>query len=204
MSLAETYDRIAEFWHADHQTDDWWQEGTDRFISFLPQGASVLDVGCGSGVKSKYLRARELAAVGIDISENLLAIARRESPDGDFRKLSMLELEQVPETFDGVFAQASLLHIAKADAPTAVRKMAGRAKPGGFVYVAVKEARPDQPEERIEKESDYGFEYERFFSYFSMEELKRYFSDAGLETVFEDRKSSPSGKTVWLQIIGKK
>ena len=63
--------------------------GTDAFITQLPSGAHVLDVGCGSGVKSEYLIAHGFKVTGIDISDKRLDIARREVPEGEFRVLSM-------------------------------------------------------------------------------------------------------------------
>jgi len=203
MDLREAYNLIAEEWHRDHSSDDWWVEGTDAFVRELPNGGRVLDVGCGSGVKSEYLIAHGLNVVGIDVSDKLLDIARREVPEGDFRVLSMTDLEKMPETFDGVFAQASLLHIPKEDAGEVVKKMAERLAPGGLLYIAVKEVREGRPEEEVVKEHDYGVAFERFFSYFTMAELERYLADAGLSVVLRLRNPSPSGKTVWLQIIGK-
>ncbi len=204
MDLKETYNRIAFDWHHDHSHDDWWKEGTDIFIQKISSGACVLDVGCGSGVKATYLMEHGCKVVGIDISDTLLEMARREVPEGDFRELSMTDLDTMEEMFDGVFAQASLLHIPKKDAGDVVKKMAGRLVPGGFLYIAVKEVREGKPDEEVKKEYDYGYEYERFFSYFTMIELERYLTDAGLEIVSTLRNQHPSGKTVWLQIIGRK
>ena len=204
MDLKETYNRIAEDWHRDHLADDWWREGTDDFIKKLPAGAQVLDVGCGSGVKSKYLAAHGLNVVGIDISDKLLEIARREMPNGDYRELSMIDLDDMPETFDGIFAQASLLHIPKKDAGDVVKKMARRLVPDGLLCINVKETREGKPEEGILKEDGYGYECERFFSYFTMSELEQHLTDAGLHVVSKLRNQNKSGKTVWLQIIGRK
>ncbi|HUQ30319.1 MAG TPA: class I SAM-dependent methyltransferase [Candidatus Paceibacterota bacterium] len=202
MTLAETYNRIAEAWHRDHSNDDWWKEGTDTLLSMLPQQATVLDVGCGSGVKAKYFLDRGLIVTGIDISENLLTIARREAPAGTYQLLAMENLDSMQEQFDAVFAQASLLHIPKGNAEDVVGKMAARAKPNGFVYIAVKESRPGKPDEEIKKENDYGYDYERPFTYFQMAELEAYMGKAGLSVVWKEGK--PSGKTVWLQIIAKR
>ncbi len=203
-NLAQTYDRIAEEWHRDHQSDDWWVTGTNEFLARLSPGAEILDVGCGSGVKAAYLCAHGFQVTGIDISEGLLAIARRESPGSTFKKLSMTELDTLENHFDAVFAQASLLHIPRKDASSVVKGMVEKVMQNGLVYLAVKETRPDKPEEGIVKEYDYGYEYERFFSYFTMNELESYLRDAGAAVVWKSRNPSPSGKTVWLQIIGKK
>ena len=65
-ALKDTYNKIAYQWHEDHQNDDWWQAGTNVFISYLHNGQSVLDVGCGGGTKSKYLASKGLKVVGVD------------------------------------------------------------------------------------------------------------------------------------------
>src|ERR1700752_2470906 len=101
MDLKQTYNRIAEDWHNDHLHDDWWIQDIDTFIKNLPPGAHVLDVGCGSGVKSKYLTERGLRVTGIDISEKLLDIARREAPRGEYRVFSMTDLDAMSDMFDG-------------------------------------------------------------------------------------------------------
>jgi len=203
MNLKETYNRIAEDWHHDHSNDEWWVEGTDAFMKELPQGGRVLDVGCGSGTKSKYFSDHGFRVVGIDISDGLLDIARREVSEAEFRELSMTDLDAMIETFDGVFAQASLLHIPKKDAGEVVKKMAKRLVPGGLLYIAVKEVRADKPEEGVLKENDYGYDYERFFSFFTMAELEQYIQDVGLQVISKSRSPNSSGKTVWLQIIGR-
>ena len=69
-------------------------------------------------------------------------------------------------------------------------------------YVAVKEIRPGNKDEEIVKENDYGYEYERFFSYFSLDELKDYIKKIGLQVIYEN--ISLSGKTNWIQVIAKK
>lgn len=202
MDLAQTYNRIAEDWHRDHQSDDWWVGGTDEFTSRLPVGGSVLDVGCGSGVKSAYLLERGFKITGIDISDNLLAIARTVAPAAEFRNLSMTYLGGLPETFDGIFAQASLLHIPKTEVPSVITKFVEHATPRGLIYLAVKERCEGGPEEEVKEEDDLGYTYERFFSYFTMLELESYLANVGVKVVWKDR--APSGKTVWLQIIGQK
>jgi SAM-dependent methyltransferase len=202
MGLKETYDRIAEDWHTDHAHDTWWKDGVDHLITMLPSHGTVLDVGCGSGEKAKYLIEHGFSVVGIDISDGFLAIARRIAPAADFRKMSMTELDSIPEQFDAVFASASLLHIPRADAPAVIADMAARTKPGGYLYLTVKEAREGEPDESVAKENDYGYDYERFFSYFRMSELASFLSAAGLKVVWELRDSTH--KTVWLKILGKK
>lgn len=54
----------------------------------------------------------------------------------------------------------------------------------------------------MKTEDDYGYEYERFFSYFVSGELKAYMEAAGLTLVVSS--ASLSGHTTWLQAVGQK
>jgi 2-polyprenyl-3-methyl-5-hydroxy-6-metoxy-1,4-benzoquinol methylase len=202
MNLKDTYNKIAKDWHADHQTDDWWVAGTDKFISLLKPGSRVLDVGCAGGFKSKYLTARGMKVVGIDIAENFIEIAKREVPSGDFLVLGMEDIKTMKYEFDAIFMQASLLHIPRAQAGGVIKDAVTRLKKGGLLYVAVKEAQTDKPAEEIKIERDYGYDYQRFFSYFTVSEIKDMMKAAGLTIAYEN--VTLSGKTRWIQVIGKK
>ncbi len=198
MNLKETYNRIAEDWHRDHLKDDWWVSDTERFVSLLPSQALVLDVGCAGGTKSRWLKEHGMRVIGIDISEKMIEIATRECPECDFRVLDMHDIGTLPETFDGIFAQAAFLHLPKKDVPAVVAACVSRLDPDGLLYAAVKEVRPGRGEEEQKTESDYGYDYTRFFSYFTLEEMRRLFSDAGLTVVH----AAVTGG--WIQIIGRK
>jgi SAM-dependent methyltransferase len=200
-NLRDTYNLIAEEWHKDHQRDDWWVEGTDTFAKLLPVGAKVLDIGCGTGVKAKYLSAKGLKVLGLDFSEQMINIAKREVPEAEFVVLDMKEVGELSGEFEGIFMQASLLHIPKNEALNVLTKIKTKLKPSGLLYIAVKEIKPGRPEEEVVKESDYGYEYERFFSYYKMEELENYFNVLGLKIIYQN-SAAPGNR--WLQIIGQK
>jgi SAM-dependent methyltransferase len=202
MNLKDTYNKIAVDWFKDHKNDDWWVEGTNFFISLLKKGGRVLDVGCGAGVKSKYLLGKGLEVTGIDFSEKFIEIAAREVPEAKFLVLDMKDVNNLGIKFDGIFAQASLLHIAKKDVVDVLFKFVERLDPDGYLYIAVKGLREGGKEEETVEENDYGYEYERFFSFYTMDELRKYLSDLGLNVVYENSKIV--GRTNWLQIVAKK
>lgn len=197
MGLKETYDRIAEDWHRDHLKDTWWIPDAERFVSLLPSQALVLDVGCAGGVKSRWLKERDLQVIGVDLSEKMVALARSHCPDVEFRVMDMRDIASLTETFGGIFAQASFLHLPKKDAPAVIAACVSRLGPRGLLYAAVKEVRPGRAEEE-ETEDDYGYAYTRFFSYYTLEEMRRLFTDAGLEIV---HAAVTDG---WVQAIGRR
>ncbi len=202
MNLRETYNRIAEDWFRDHTDDTWWISGTDHFLSILPKNSNVLDVGCGAGIKTRYISDRGFGVSGMDFSEKMIDIARRENPEIDFKVGDVYELDKVSGNFDGVFAQAVLLHIPKARAMEVLEKMKSRLKPNGFLYIAVKAVKEDNLEEDVVRENDYGYEYERFFSYYTLTEIKQNLEKLGMDLVWEDE--SGTGKSKWLQVIARK
>ena len=158
------------------------------------------------GTKSKYLIAKGLKITGIDFSENLIEIAKRENPGGNFLVMDVHDIDKMNETFDGIFMQAVLLHIPKNEAEEIVKKAVQKLNPGGLLYVAVKEKIEGGPDEEVKKDDDYGYEYERFFSYFTLEDFQAYFNNVGLEMIYKDVKppSRTSRQSNWMQLIGKK
>lgn len=200
MNLKDTYNRIAQDWHNDHNQDGWWCAGTDKYISMFKSGDLILDAGCGSGVKAKYLSNRGLNVIGIDISDNLLEIAKKEVPTAKFVQMDMKDVDRLNEKFDGVFAQASLLHIAKKDIRNVLVNLIKVLKNDGYFYIAVKEN--EKIKEEVVKESDYGYEYERFFSYYTLDELKQYLKELDMKITLETITNS--GRTNWIQIIAQK
>ncbi len=200
--LKSTYNKIAKDWTEDHHNNTWWVEGTDKYLSYFEPGASILDVGCGAGTKSKYLSNKGLDVIGIDFSQSMIDLATRQAPTGKFFVRDIKQPLNIDAVFDGVFAQAVLLHIPKNEIIEVLKNITAPLKPGGFFYAAVKEVKLNGKSEETVKENDYGYDYERFFSYFTLDELKRNIEEVGLKVVFET--ITTSGKTNWIEVIAEK
>lgn len=197
-----TYNYIAEDWLNDHRHDVWSVQSTEMFADFFRAGDSVLDVGCGPGIKVKVLFQRGLTVTGIDFSESMIAIAKREVPQGEFQVMDINDLSGLQREFDGIFAQAVLLHISRKDMLGVLQGLVKKLKPGGYFYCAVKEKRVGQPEEEIKWDNDCGYSYERFFSYFTLDEMLAYMRELDLTVVWKE--ITPSGRTRWIQVIARK
>lgn len=202
MTLLETYNLIAKDWHEQSMPDDWWIEGTNSFISLLPKGASVLDVGCAGGVKTQYLVERELNVTGIDFSENMIKIAKERVPQANFLVYDMNAMDSFEGMYDGIYLSAVILHVPKDQIVALLRKIVKHLKDGGYLYIAVKEKREHEPEEEIKVENELGYTYERFFSYFLVDEVIQYLNIAGLHMT--TAILTTAGRRNWIQVIGKK
>ena len=88
---------------------------TGRFISHLPNGARILDLGCGSGRDTLAFRSLGFEVVPVDGSEGMCRITS-ENTGSEVRRLDFLDLDYIDE-FDGVWACASLLHLRPEEIP---------------------------------------------------------------------------------------
>ena len=162
----------------------------------------MLDAGCGPGFQTRVFAEKGFHVTGIDFSKEIIAHAKKEVPQGSFAVMDVRDAAKLGAQFDGVFAKAVLLHIPKNEVRGVLHALVSVLKPGGYLYIAVKEKRQGQIEEEMKKEDDYGYVYERFFSYFTLDEMKEYCVDFGANVIYE--KVSLTGKTNWIQLICRK
>lgn len=66
----------------------------------VTKGRDVVEVACGAGYGMRFMRGLGATVVGLDASEDLLAIARERNPDSDIRLGSMFELPWSDKSFD--------------------------------------------------------------------------------------------------------
>jgi SAM-dependent methyltransferase len=73
--------------------------------------ARVADVGCGPGRVTAVLEDLGLDAFGVDLSPEMIALARRTHPDVRFEVGSMLALDIPDASLGGVLANYSIIHV---------------------------------------------------------------------------------------------
>lgn len=112
---------------------------TDTVMDMVryPAGARILDVGCGSGNYSILLAERGYRVEGIDISEEMLRIAREKAAekglDIRFAKEDVYALPYADASFDGIFSMAAFEFIHEEE--KAMAEMMRVLKPGGDLII---------------------------------------------------------------------
>ena len=108
----------------------------DRFLAQLEKDASILDFGCGSGRDTKYFLEHGFAVEATDGSAELCKLAS-EYTGIKVKQMLFSELDAV-EKYDGIWACASILHLAWADLVVVMQKMVRAVKAGGVIYTSFK------------------------------------------------------------------
>ena len=96
----------------------------------------VADIGCGPGHVAAYLHDLGLNAFGIDLSPEMIAVARRSYPGLRFDQGSMTALDLPDGHLGGVVAMYSIIHIPPDQLPVVFAEFHRVLAPGGHVLLA--------------------------------------------------------------------
>jgi SAM-dependent methyltransferase len=106
------------------------------FIGGLAKGAHVLDLGCGPGWAAARMATEGLAVDATDASAEMVALAARH-PGITARQASFDDIAGT-DIYDGIWANFSLLHAARADLPGHLAALRAALKPGGLFHIGMK------------------------------------------------------------------
>lgn len=112
------------------------QENYEKFLSRLPSSAYILDFGCGSGRDSKYFINNGYKVKAIDGSIEMCKLARKYIAQ-EVTCMQFDELEDI-NTYDGIWACSSILHIEKEKLSDVLLKMINALKTNGIIYTSFK------------------------------------------------------------------
>jgi SAM-dependent methyltransferase len=94
---------------------------------------TILDFGCGPGRDLKTFAAMGHRAIGLE-GTNAFATMARESSGCEVWQQDFLNLELPPQSFDGIFANASLFHVPSQELPRVLRQLHAALKPDGVLF----------------------------------------------------------------------
>lgn len=152
MSLRETFDRDAELY--DRARPSYPDELMDELDRLLPDHASILEVGCGTGQATRALVARGHSLTCVELGASLAKIARRNVPQAEIVN-SDFETWAAATCFDAVVFFTSFHWL---DPATRYAKVAAHLRRGGLLaVVATQHVLPaDGDRFFVEVQADYG------------------------------------------------
>jgi SAM-dependent methyltransferase len=158
-------------------------------------GTSVADIGCGTGRLEPCLAANGLSPRGIDLSPQMIRVARRDHPGFAFDVADLRDLPIEAASLAGVVCWYSLMYLAPSGRPAAFGELARVVRPGGYLMTAFKAG--DSQLRRGGHSTGLSVEFDVYW--LSPGEMERQLTGAGFTTVFwggrpaEGGEGSPQG-----------
>jgi SAM-dependent methyltransferase len=165
------------------------------FLERLTPGASILELGCGSGIDAAHMIAQGFV---VDATDGVPAMAAQaETRLGQpVRVMSFDELAAI-EAYDAIVATASLLHVPRAGLSEILARVHRALRPGGWHVASYKAG-------GTEGRDVHG----RYYNYLSPGDARRHYDAAGIWADFEIEESyevgqfGPSGP--WIKVTARK
>lgn len=103
------------------------------WLQCLPRYARLLDLGCGLGQDSRYLRRQGFWVVGLDLTWSFLTVARNRSRALPLVQADIRQLPFLSNSVHGVWAAASLIHTPKSKLKKILTQLLSTMLPGGVL-----------------------------------------------------------------------
>ncbi len=109
----------------------------DQFLPHLNPNGAILDAGCGSGRDAKHFKALGFKVAAFDANQALVELASRHLEQNVIHaKFDTFRAE--PNSFDGIWACASLLHVPDEELAATFFTLSQLLKPQGIFYCSFK------------------------------------------------------------------
>lgn len=106
------------------------------FLQSLKKGSRILDFGCGTGRDAKYFKEKGYLVDALDGSKEMCNIAEQNTGMSIIQK-NFLQFK-ASNTYDGIWACASLLHLNINDLTKVLKNLAQALKEDGYLYMSFK------------------------------------------------------------------
>ncbi len=153
----------------------------------------MLEIGSGGGRDALWFEEAGLQVRRTDVTPGFVALLRDDGHDADVLDPLTCSDDELAAggPFDGVWASASLLHVARADLPVVLARLAAVTRPGGLLRLSLKEG----DGEGWSRHGDVALP--RMFVYWREEPLREVLTAAGWVVERVDRADGNRGES-WL------
>lgn len=169
---------------------------------YIASGSSILDLGCGPGNNVKLLLQNDpdLRITGVDLSGEMIKLAKRNAPLASFQQVDLAEY-QVTKMYDIVIASFCIVHLASEITKRLLQVIGAALRPGGHLYISFMEGR------EAGYETTSFSKKEIFFQYHDRKEILQLFDKNGISAlkILEDSYPEENGEfTTDVFMIGEK
>lgn len=174
------------------------------FIDYLKskfKRAKILELGPGSGLSLKILSEKGCKTTAIEISKNMIEVAKRTSPETEFINDEFLSHDFGKSKYDGIFARAFIHLFPKTEAVKVISKMKCLLNREGIIHLATTIHKTSG--EGIMEKSDYPGKPKRFRKTWTEEELLDTIKNLGLKVVIKEPYLEKKRNKLWINLLVK-
>ncbi|QAU33428.1 class I SAM-dependent methyltransferase [Janthinobacterium sp. 17J80-10] len=138
--LGTKYDKIAQWWHERHVNSSYGVTQFERALRFTSREGKALDVGCGAGGRFvRILQSHDFAVTGLDVSKEMIRLARMNHPEHTFLHQDICTWE-TDEKFNFILAWDSIFHLPFEMQQPVVSKLCSLLATGGILMYSFGDA----------------------------------------------------------------
>ncbi len=110
----------------------------DKFNLLLQPNSYILDIGCGAGKPvDEFLISKGHKVVGIDISERMIELAKKNVPEGQFKVEDMTELKNGEYQVDAAVSFYAIFHTPRETHQELLQKINSFLRSGGLIMITM-------------------------------------------------------------------
>lgn len=131
------YNHCARIYSENRRLDD--SDQLIPLLNILPEGSSVLDIGCGAGLPITEKLAERYQVTAVDISESMINLAQANLKQVKFLRGDISELKLGKNMYDAAVAIFVLFHLPADEHEIIFTKVWSWLSPGGYFLVTLTE-----------------------------------------------------------------
>lgn len=141
--MGKKYDKIAHWWSDEHFDSKYGVPQIKKAIAYCTNYGTALDVGCGSGGRiTRELLNAGFNVTGVDVSEQMIKIARSNHPNVNFQVADICTW-QSNQNYDLIVAWDSIFHLPFGSQVPVVTKLCKMLQKGGILIYTFGDAYGD-------------------------------------------------------------
>ena len=158
-----------------------------RLVACLPSGATVLEVGSGTGRDADYVEALGASVRRTDAANAFIEL---QAEHGKHAEVLDLLTDELGGPYDAVLAMCVLIHVDRARTDAVLHKVATALRPHGAFLVSVREGAGEHADAC-------------HMTYWRRDEFAARLANAGLRVQWQSRDVDSADET-WLTFLGRR
>jgi 2-polyprenyl-3-methyl-5-hydroxy-6-metoxy-1,4-benzoquinol methylase len=135
----ETWNKVAELYQDKFMNLDFYDDTYDTYCEQIVKvNPAILEIGCGPGNITKYLlnKRPDFKIEAIDISPKMIALAKTNNPQANFKVMDSREIDSLVTKFDAVICGFCLPYLSESDCSKLIKDCNNILADNGIIYLS--------------------------------------------------------------------